>query len=227
MVVTRSSAASITARSLPQTKTWSHTPSPLFLLWLCISLPLVMWDFTYVFLRPHSMPGGKWHLPWTPYSIYCEVDLVYGFKHYEDGEGFNPAQSTLNILETAMYLYYLYLVRNYRGVQKKGEHVGIFGERKMYGKDAAKAVLWGLVPCVATFWKTVLYWLQEILGQYKNIGHNSPNVLFWFWIVPNSPWMILPGYMIYIFGKEIVDGLAIASMEAESNGIANGVTKEE
>ncbi|KAF3927921.1 hypothetical protein ABW20_dc0107132 [Dactylellina cionopaga] len=208
----------VATRSSTRRQPWSHSPSPLFLLWLCISLPLVCWDFSYVFLRPHSMPGGKWHTPWTPYSIYCEVDLVYGFKHFEDGEGFNPAQSLLNVLETAMYVYYFYLVRSYQG--RKGDTVGVFGERKMVGEQAGKAVFWGLVACTATFWKTVLYWMIEILGQYKNIGHNSPRMLFLFWILPNSPWIFLPGYMMYKFGVEIVDGLSLASEEGTSNGVA-------
>ncbi|KAK6527625.1 hypothetical protein TWF694_004608 [Orbilia ellipsospora] len=136
-------------------KTWSHTPSSFFLLWLSISLTLVTWDLGYVFFRPHSMPGGKYHIFWKPYSIYCEVDLVYGFKHYEDGEGFNPAQSTLNFFETSMYLYYIYLVRSYAGAA--GAKVGKFGQTRMVGSPAAKAVVWGLVASMATFWKTALY----------------------------------------------------------------------
>ncbi|KAF3917573.1 hypothetical protein AA313_de0203389 [Arthrobotrys entomopaga] len=200
-------------------KTWSHTPSSFFLLWLSISLTLVTWDLGYVFLRPHSMPGGKYHLFWKPYAIYCEVDLVYGFKHYEDGEGFNPAQSTLNLVETCMYLYYFYLVRSYT----RGKAVGMFSQRRMVGSPAARAVVWGLIACVATLWKTLLYFLQEILGNYKHIGHNSPSMLFWFWILPNTPWIIVPAYMTYSFGSEIVEGLTVAS----AGGEGNGVRKEE
>ena len=61
-----------------QSKTWSHTPSNLTLIWLAISLPLVIWDTGYTLLRPHSMPGGSLHWPlWKPYDLYGRVDHVY------------------------------------------------------------------------------------------------------------------------------------------------------
>ncbi|KAK6515855.1 hypothetical protein TWF281_004446 [Arthrobotrys megalospora] len=202
-----------------QKMAFTHTPNRLFLLWLSISLPLVLWDFSYVMLRPHSMPGGKWHLPWKPYALYCEIDLVYGFQHYYDGNGFNPAQSAMNFVETVTYIYYLYLVRRYP--VGKGEVVGFLGSRKLQGREAGKAVVWGLIACVATFWKTVIYWLIEILGGYKNIGHNDFNTLFWFWIMTNGPWLVLPSYGIYQFGKEIVDGLSVPAA-----GGTNGVMRK-
>ncbi|KAK6503798.1 hypothetical protein TWF481_008804 [Arthrobotrys musiformis] len=183
-------------------KTYTHTPTPLLTLWLTISLPLVLWDFSYVMLRPHSMPGGKYHLPWKPYALHCEIDLVYGFKHYEEGNGFNPAQSAMNFVETVGYLYYLYLVRSGDGEK------GVFGVRTVAGRKAGRAVVVGLVAFVATFWKTVIYWLIEILGGYKNIGHNDFTTIFWFWIMTNGPWLVLPAYGIYKFGGEIVDALA-------------------
>ncbi|KAK6342412.1 hypothetical protein TWF718_007813 [Orbilia javanica] len=199
-------------------KAYTHNPSPLFILWLGISLPLVLWDFSYVMLRPHSMPGGKYHLPWKPYAIYCEVDLVYGFQHYHEGNGFNPAQSAMNFVETMGYFYYLWLVRSGDGGDKSGEK-GLFGVRKVGGSTAGKAVVVGLVCCTATFWKTVIYWLIEILGGYKNIGHNDFQTVFWFWIMTNGPWLVLPSYGIYKFGKEIVEALS-------GGGEANGVKVE-
>jgi hypothetical protein len=42
---------------------WSHTPSNLAIIWLCVSLPLVAWDTGYVMLRPLTMPGGSLHWP--------------------------------------------------------------------------------------------------------------------------------------------------------------------
>ncbi|KAK6355530.1 hypothetical protein TWF696_004629 [Orbilia brochopaga] len=172
-----------------------HTPPRLFLLWLSVSLPLVMWDASYVFLRPHSMPGGKYHWPWTAYDIYAEVDLVYGRKHYEDGEGFNPMQSTLNVIETLVYLYYLYLV-------------GFGATGGVGGRRGATALVCAFAGSVATFWKTLLYMLLEVLGNYKNTGHNSPSTFFFLWILPNSPWLLFPARWIYVFGQELVASLA-------------------
>ncbi|EWC46057.1 hypothetical protein DRE_04631 [Drechslerella stenobrocha 248] len=178
----------------PVAKSFSHTPPPLLRLWLAIAIPLVTWDFLYVFLRPHSMTGGKWHGPWRPYSLYAQVDLVYGRQHYDDGEGFNPAQSLMNFVETAAYVYYVWLV-------------GVRG-RKVVGGDASTALVVVFTGLVATFWKTVFYFLVEILGQYKNTGHNAPWTMFWLWIAPNSPWLLFPGYLVVSLGREIVDGLS-------------------
>src|SRR5947209_7004044 len=100
--------------SLPPPKTWAHTPSNITVIWLLISIPLVMWDTGYLILRPHSMPGGKYHYPiWSLYETYCRVDHVYGWPAYESGDGFPLAQGSLNIVETCMYLYYLYIVWAY------------------------------------------------------------------------------------------------------------------
>ncbi|KAJ9129405.1 hypothetical protein NKR19_g10386, partial [Coniochaeta hoffmannii] len=80
---------------------WSHRPSPLTLLWLAVSLPLVAWDTAYVLLRPHTMPGGSLHWPlWVPYELYGRVDHVYGFKAWDSGMGFTAAQGMLNLVET-------------------------------------------------------------------------------------------------------------------------------
>ncbi|KAK6331390.1 hypothetical protein TWF730_004472 [Orbilia blumenaviensis] len=192
---------------------YSHTPNRLFLLWLSISLPLVLWDFSYVMLRPHSMPGGKWHLPWKPYALYCEIDLVYGFKHYYDGEGFNPAQSAMNFVEVLAYCYYLHLVRS------GGKGGMLLGADRVVGRTAGKAVVVGLVACTATFWKTVIYWLVEVLGGYKHIAHNDLNTIFWFWVLPNGPWLVLPLYGIYQFGTEVMDALAGDSAATKANGV--------
>ncbi|KAF3931353.1 hypothetical protein ABW19_dt0210523 [Dactylella cylindrospora] len=197
------------------TATWSHKPSILFLLWLTVSLPLVVWDFGYVFLRPHSMPGGKYHLLWKPYAIYCEVDLIYGFKHFYDKKGFNPAQSTLNFFETLTYSYYFWLVASY-GI---GEG-SVYSGKRLVGKKAAVAAVVGLSACVATFWKTVLYWLVEPLGSFENIGHNSLKNLILFWILPNGLWIIFPAIGIYTFGNEIIEGLTIASGGGASDEVA-------
>jgi hypothetical protein len=113
--------------------------------------------------RPHTMPGGKWHWPlWAPYKLYGTVDYVYGFPHYEANEGFGPAQGLMNVVETALYIVYVYIAFKYG---KKEATVGrgapasklSLGRRKIVGKEAGLAVLIGFATAVATFWKTVLY----------------------------------------------------------------------
>lgn len=156
-------------------KTWSHTPSLLTLIWLAVSLPLVTWDTFYVFLRPHSMPGGKYQKPlWVPYELYGQVDHIYGWPAYNSGNGFTAAQSAVNVIECAGYIYYLYLVYAYGrtegNVQGTGapdkENVGKLAQsRTVYGKTAAQAVVLLYGVALMTLSKTVLYCM---LCQFPN-----------------------------------------------------------
>ncbi len=145
---------------------WSHTPSNLTLVWLIISLPLVIWDASYVMLRPHSMPGGYLHSPiWTPYALYGTVDHIYGWKAYNAHNGFTAAQTALNIVETLIYGYYLWVVYAYgKSSKMKGRGAprpstaGWFGEAKsISGPEGAVAAVIGLSASVMTVSKTLLY----------------------------------------------------------------------
>lgn len=145
-------------------RVWSHTPSNLTLLWLAISLPLVIWDTGYVLLRPHSMPGGKYHWPlWVPYELYGRTDYVYGWKAWNEHNGFTAAQAWMNVMETLGYLYYAYIVLAAgRQSIKQGRgapaDAGILSEsRTVRGQVAGLAVLVGYSASVMTVSKTVLY----------------------------------------------------------------------
>lgn len=118
------------------------------------------------------MPGGKLHWPWKPYGYYGTVDHMYGFKAWDAHTGWTAAQGSLNVLETLGYFAYLYIVYTY-GVQeaKQGSGApdkGVLGplkalgeSRTVYGRYAAWAALLGFSVASLTFWKTVLYWLNE------------------------------------------------------------------
>lgn len=145
-------------------RVWSHTPSNLTLIWLAISLPLVIWDTGYVLLRPHSMPGGKYHWPlWVPYELYGRTDYVYGWKAWNEHNGFTAAQGWINVVETLGYLFYAYVVytagrqsaKQGRGAPTDG---GVLSEsRTVHGQAAGLAVLVGYSASVMTVSKTVLY----------------------------------------------------------------------
>lgn len=132
---------------------WAHKPTRLTLLWLFISLPLVIWDTSYVLLRPRSMIGGDLHFPiFVPYAVYSTVDYVYGFPAYSGKDGFTGAQSSLNIVETLGYLIYMAIV------WKAGTSYGPRGsEREIRGRWGASAVLLGFAMSVMTISKTTLY----------------------------------------------------------------------
>jgi hypothetical protein len=146
---------------------WTHTATPLTLLWLAVSLPLVAWDTGYVLLRPHSMPGGALHWPvWQPYALYGTVDHVYGFPAWSAGDGFCGAQGTLNVVESAMYVVYVVWVLRYGrrvdGDGGLGGHAAATGattglQRVLAGKWAGRASLLAFSAAVMTLSKTVLY----------------------------------------------------------------------
>jgi hypothetical protein len=187
---------------------WAHTPSNLTLIWLIISLPLVAWDTGYVFLRPHSMPGGWAHKPiWGPYELYGKIDYIYGWKAFNEHNGFTAAQGFMNIVESLFYIYYLYILYVYgkaspapgRGAPKPST-IGFLGEeRYLSGKMAAVAVMVLYTGSVMTASKTVLYGetfllsgkhilifsgLNEFFSGFENVGHNDLLTLIPLWIIP-------------------------------------------
>ncbi|KAK3368652.1 hypothetical protein B0H63DRAFT_78981 [Podospora didyma] len=224
--ITKTRRANGAATASQKQAPWSHVPSTVTLLWLAVSLPLVVWDTGYVLLRPRTMPGGNLHWPlWVPYKLYGEVDHIYGFKQWNLGNGFTAAQGSLNVIETLMYLVYIGIwYRNAKpapvtGKRLNGHAAGgsavtpraTVGRSVLTGRAAALAVLIGFSAAVMTVSKTVLYWLNESFSGFDNIGHNPAMRLIFLWIIPNGAWLVVPSYLIYLFGSEIVDGLTKAS----------------
>ncbi|EXJ70166.1 uncharacterized protein A1O5_06234 [Cladophialophora psammophila CBS 110553] len=209
----RSNRSSNAKLSTSSTHLYSHTVPPLLLMWLFVSLPLVVWDTGYIALRPHSMPGGKFHTPvWSLYALYGTVDYVYGWPAWDGHVGFTAAQASLNVVETVMYVYYLSTVlsNSTEGLLNCRTLWGFFlGEtdKSVSGPGVATAVVVLFSAAVMTLSKTVLYWLNEYFSNFANIGHNSMNNLVFLWIIPNGLWLIFPAYMIYMLGKEMVAGM--------------------
>ena len=180
---------------------WSHTPNRATLFWMAISLPLVAWDTVYVLGRPHTMEGGAVHWPlWVPYKLYGQVDHVYGWKAFNARNGFTAAQAFLNLVESVMYIAYLWLYF------VRGKPTGTSGveARAVSGRAGAAAVLIGFSAAVMTLSKTVLYCrchlyrggvrvirtlltipgMNEYYSGFGNIGHNSFLDLIYLWIIP-------------------------------------------
>ncbi|KAF3491675.1 uncharacterized protein GIQ15_01192 [Arthroderma uncinatum] len=161
---TNAQPQSATRRQLSQ---WAHSPSRLVLAWLIISVPVVIWDTGYVLLRPHSMPGGAYHFFWSPYALYGTIDYIYGWPAFNSRNGFTSAQATLNVIETALYAYYLFIVwaqaKPVSVVRKSGksskEAVGwsIMQKTSVTGTPGAQALLAVFSASLMTLSKTVLY----------------------------------------------------------------------
>ncbi|RFU26941.1 hypothetical protein B7463_g9402, partial [Scytalidium lignicola] len=199
---------------------WAHQISNVTLVWLGISLPLVAWDTGYVLLRPHSMPGGSLHWPlWVPYELYGKIDYIYGWKAFDEHNGFTAAQGALNAVESAMYLYYLYIMYAYgkrvgsgrTSAKRSSDARGFFAQRSIEGRYGAVAALVVYTAAIMTLSKTVLYWLNEYFSGFENIGHNTVIDLVFMWIIPNGAWLVLPTYIIYEVGGELLESLSKAA----------------
>ncbi|KIX06191.1 uncharacterized protein Z518_04165 [Rhinocladiella mackenziei CBS 650.93] len=213
---------SSTAKQAPSSRSaYAHKIPPLLIIWLCVSLPLVLWDTGYVFLRPHSMPGGKLHWPlWVPYSVYCTVDYTYGWPAYNGHVGFTAAQATLNAVETAMYIYYWTIIvsnadEGFFSFVDMNEFLTGSSDRAVSGPGVGTAVVVLFSAAVMTLSKTVLYWLNEYFSNFVNIGHNTVANLIWLWVIPNGLWLVFPIYMIYVLGREIVSHMDGSGHEKE------------
>jgi len=75
------------------------------LVWFAVSVPLILWDVSFVLFRP------GWFL-WAPYDKYVTVDLSYG----DPGNGFVRAQAIMSLLEIAVVVVALWLRRRPLGV---------------------------------------------------------------------------------------------------------------
>ncbi|KAF8198350.1 hypothetical protein K438DRAFT_1824243 [Mycena galopus ATCC 62051] len=171
-------------------------------LWFLLTAPIIAWDVGYCFMRPRSMEGGDLHWIWAPYSTYQKVDFVYGLPAFERGDGFPNAQSLMNIIETIMNLVYLYTA-----------HVTAWPTAPLIGFTAA----------ALTLAKTVLYWAQEYYCNYCAVGHNSVKVLIQYWIIPGGIWIVVPSFIVWRLGKDLVADLNVA--HTASVKAASGKTK--
>lgn len=52
--------------------------------------------------------------------------------------------------------------------------------------------------------------LNEYFSSFANVGHNDWSRLVLLWIIPNGAWLVLPSWMIYVQGKEILGAMQLA-----------------
>lgn len=198
------------SRSSGGGSSFAHTPPKVVLLWLLGSIPFVLWDTGYIMLRPHSMPGGWLHSPiWTPYALYGTVDYVYGWPAFNARNGFTAAQGFMNLIESACYVFYLWVAFRHgeiassggrKKAEKKGAVESLVQDRVVGGRLGALSLLVVFSAMTMTLSKTLLYCEHQILNSaltmlihtgfnelfsgFGNIGHNDLASLIPLWIIP-------------------------------------------
>ncbi len=163
----------------------------------CPSLPALPKETSRVRRAAHSA---------LPQTLTVNVDYIYGFVAWDAKDGFPKAQSSMNIIETVLNFYYLYLVHQ---------------DRSLSALSLAPVV--GLVAVVMTASKTVLYLFNDMFcgpSGWCKTGHNDWFTFIFLWVLPNTPWIYIPSWIAYKLGKEIQHGLHVAAKV--SQGSAKG-----
>lgn len=149
-----------TKRNDVQIPTWA-------VYWIFVSSALVVPDFLYVLLQPHTLKDGKWGgmLPFTIWHQYAEWDRRYS----NPDDVFNFVQSILNVVESVLGV----------GI------VLIFGQRSKVGAKLLTAL------SMMTFYKTVIYFLMEIVTGMEYIIHNPVPIRVLVGLL-SLPWLVVP-----------------------------------
>jgi hypothetical protein len=74
---------------------------------------------------------------------------MYGVKQWERGNGFTAAQSVMNVVESLLYMGYLFVWWSHGRIEG--------GRRVVKGREGALAVVMGFSAAVMTVSKTALY----------------------------------------------------------------------
>ncbi len=156
-------------------------------IWIIIAGVVVSWDAGYLLTRPHSMAGGPLFWLFQPYAKYITLDLLYGNLK----NSFVVAQAWLNILEIICGFLALAMYH---------------GSKSSTTKNLACVIL--LITCVATFCKTVLYFVHDFVDTGIHPDQH-PTDISWFdyimlFIVPNIIWIVVPLSCIVNLTKQIV-----------------------
>jgi hypothetical protein len=146
--------------------------------WLTISGIIQTYDACFVLTKPLSDVGGPLGFLWPGHHLYSHYD-----GRYATFDAFGSAQSWANLIEVLLIVW-------------------VIANRKSWA-----GVLGALVVCVATFWKTVIYFLVELCGHMNFTKHvlDAGNVKGFVGIilVPNGVWIVLPGLAIVALFRQL------------------------
>lgn len=148
------------------------------LLWLIVTAVIQTYDACYVLLGPLSHEGGPLAFFWPGHVFYA------GFDHrYADVDSFGSAQSWANLLEVIVLVWAIALHRRWSGV------------------------VLALLVSVATFWKTVIYFLVEISSglQMTRQSLERGDLLGFLTVavLPNLVWIVVPLIVVIVLGRRV------------------------
>lgn len=165
----------------PQPHTW-----PRFIFWWnIISIVLLLWDASFVLLRPASLPGNSLAAFFPFYDVYINVDTSYG--DLEDY--FVPAQSLLNLFEIVLHGIALVLYT-----------------RK---EERPRATIIEFAASAMTCSKTVLYLTVEACSGFSRVTHNVlPMQALFVWFLPAMLWVVFPLAICIVLGNKLAAAIS-------------------
>ncbi|GAA2004651.1 hypothetical protein GCM10009739_14410 [Microbacterium ulmi] len=145
-------------------------------MWLTISAIIQTYDALYVLLGPVSHAGGPLAGMWPGHVFYSSFDHRYaGF------DAFGSAQSWANLVEVIAIVWVLVHRRRWSGV------------------------VVGLIVSVATFWKTVIYFLVEASSGLEmtrqSLERGDIVGFLMVALLPNLFWIVIPAIVIVSLGR--------------------------
>lgn len=147
--------------------------------WLCVTAVIQTYDALYVILGPLSHAGGPLAGLWPGHLLYARFD-----HRYANFDAFGTAQSWANLVEVVVALIALRLRRTLGGV------------------------ILALIVSVATFWKTVIYFLVEICGglemTHDALDRGDFAGFFFIAVFPNLFWLAIPLTAIIVLARQVL-----------------------
>lgn len=147
--------------------------------WFVVTALIQTYDACYELLGPLSHAGGPLAWFWPGHVFYSSFD-----QRYAQADAFGSAQSWANLLEVIALIWVLTHLRRWSGV------------------------VLGLIVSVATFWKTVLYFLVEASSGLEmtrqSLERGDIAGFLSVAVLPNLVWIVVPFAVIVVLGRRIV-----------------------
>jgi hypothetical protein len=147
--------------------------------WLIVTACIQTYDACYVLLGPLSHAGGPLAGFWPGHVFYSTFD-----HRYASFDAFGSAQSWANLLEVVVIVWALAHARRWSGVVA------------------------ALLVSVATFWKTVIYFLVEASSGLEMTRQSleSGNLVGFLAVavLPNLFWIAIPLAVIIVLTRQVM-----------------------
>ncbi|MFW0794887.1 hypothetical protein AAFP30_13840 [Gordonia sp. CPCC 205515] len=147
-------------------------------IWFVITAAIQTYDACYVLLGSLSHKGGSMAFLWPGHVFYSSFDHRYaGF------DAFGSAQSWANLLEVIALIWVL------------------------FHRERWSAVIVGLMVTVATFWKTVIYFLVEassgLAMTKQSLDDGNIGGFLMVAVLPNLVWIVVPAVVLVVLARQV------------------------